>query len=116
LICAAARELLPRGFIFDTQKAEFPAPKTPAEALKAFRTKADLEVELVAAEPLVVDPVAIDFGADGKLWVVEMHDYPTGLDGNWKPGGHVKYLEDTNGDGKYGRATCSWTICHFLRD
>jgi hypothetical protein len=42
-------------------------------------------VELVAAEPLVVDPVAFDWGADGRLWVVEMRDYPLGMDGH---GGH----------------------------
>jgi hypothetical protein len=34
-----------------------------------------------------------------------MFDYPTGLDGNWKPGGRIKVLEDTNEDGKYDRAT-----------
>jgi putative membrane-bound dehydrogenase-like protein len=62
-------------------------------------------VELVAAEPLVVDPVAIDWGPDGKLWVVEMRDYPMGMDGNWKAGSRVKFLEDTNGDGIYDKAT-----------
>ena len=52
-----------------------------------------------------MDPVAIDWGADGKLWVVEMRDYPMGMDGKWKPGSRVKFLEDTNGDGKYDKAT-----------
>jgi hypothetical protein len=105
LIIGAVHEITPRGFVLDKQRAEFPPPKSPAEALAAFRTKADLTVEVVAAEPLVVDPVAFDFGADGKLWVVEMHDYPNGLDGNWKPGGRVKYLEDTDADGRYDKAT-----------
>ena len=43
------------------------------------------KVELVAHEPLVLDPVAFDWGADGKLWVVEMRDYPLGVNG--KPAG-----------------------------
>jgi hypothetical protein len=50
-------------------------------------------------------PVAIDWGADGKLWVAEMNDYPMGIDGKWKPGGRVKFLEDLNGDGHYDKAT-----------
>jgi putative membrane-bound dehydrogenase-like protein len=103
LIIKTVHDLLPKNFVADPRKAEFPPPKSPAEALAAFRTKADLAVELVAAEPLVVDPVAIDWGADGRLWVVEMHDYPTGMDGKFKPGGRVKVLRNTNG--KYDKAT-----------
>src|SRR5206468_953738 len=74
-------------------------------SLAAMQTHPQFQIELVAAEPLVVDPVAIDWGADGKLWVVEMRDYPTGMDGKWKHGSRVKYLEDTSGDGKYDKAT-----------
>ena len=72
-----------------------PPPKSPAESLRSIRTKPGLRVELVAAEPLVVDPVAIDFGADGRLWVCEMRDYPTGIDGSWKPGGVIKSARRT---------------------
>jgi hypothetical protein len=104
-IIAAVRELMPKSFLFDEKQAEFPPPKSPQESLAAMQTKAGFEIELVAAEPLVVDPVAIDWGPDGKLWVVEMRDYPMGMDGKWKPGSRVKYLEDTNGDGKYDKAT-----------
>jgi putative membrane-bound dehydrogenase-like protein len=101
LIIKAVHEILPKPFVADSKKAEFPPPKTPAEALAAFRMKADLAIELVACEPAIVDPVAIDWSADGRLWVVEMHDYPTGMDGNYKPGGRVKVLSDRDGDGKY---------------
>ena len=48
----------------------------------------------MAAEPLVQDPIAFAWGPDGKLWVVEMGDYPLGIDGKGKPGGRVKFLED----------------------
>jgi hypothetical protein len=54
---------------------------------------------LVAHEPLTMDPVAIDWDASGKLWVVEMADYPLGLDGKGKVGGRVRVLEDLNQDG-----------------
>jgi transposase len=42
---------------------------TPAESLAALRAPPGFTVELAAAEPLVMDPVAIDWGADGSLWV-----------------------------------------------
>ncbi len=87
------------------QSTDRPPPKGPDEALRSIRVRPGLTVELVASEPLIVDPVAIDWGADGTLWVCEMHDYPMGLDGNYKPGGRVKALRDTDGDGKYDKAT-----------
>jgi putative membrane-bound dehydrogenase-like protein len=105
LIVDTVHELLPKHFLFDERQAALPPPKSPAESLAAIDVKPGFAVQLIASEPLIVDPVAIDWGADGKLWVVEMHDYPTGLDGNWKPGSRVKFLEDTNGDGKYDQAT-----------
>jgi putative membrane-bound dehydrogenase-like protein len=80
-------------------------PNSPEESQKCFRTKPGLEVQLVAAEPLIKSPVAIDWDAKGRLWVCEMYDYPTGLDENWKPGGQIRILTDTNGDGRYDRAT-----------
>lgn len=80
-----------------------PAPKSPEESLKAIKVRAGFKVELVAHEPLVTDPIAFDWGADGKLWVVEMGDYPLGVNG--RPGGQVKYLEDLDSDGRYDRAT-----------
>src|SRR6185503_6625853 len=67
-------------------------PLSPKEAQGAFHLRPDLTIELVACEPLVVDPIAIDWSADGLLWVCEMRDYPSGLDEDWKPGGRVKVL------------------------
>jgi putative membrane-bound dehydrogenase-like protein len=104
-IMGAVHELMPKDFVFDEKSAEFPPPKSPQESLAAMRTKPGLKIELVASEPLIVDPVAIDWGADGKLWVVEMRDYPQGMDNNWKPGGRIKYLESTHDDGTYDKAT-----------
>lgn len=81
------------------------APRAATDALKTIHTKPGLEVELVASEPLIESPVAIDWSADGRLWVCEMYDYPTGADQNWQPGGRVKVLEDTDHDGRYDKAT-----------
>lgn len=81
-----------------------PAPG-PQQALWAMRPRAGFEIELVVSEPLVMDPIDLAWGPDGKLWVVEMTDYPLGVDGNLKPGGRVRYLEDTDSDGRYDRST-----------
>jgi putative membrane-bound dehydrogenase-like protein len=80
-------------------------PKSPEASRRAVRTRPGFQVELVASEPLVQSPIAFAWGPDGKLWVVEMGDYPLGTDGKGKPGGRVKYLEDTDGDGRYDKAT-----------
>ena len=80
-------------------------PLSVREALDAFHLHDSFRIELAAAEPLVADPVAYDWGPDGKLWVAEMGDYPLGLDNNGKPGGRVRYLEDSNGDGAYDKST-----------
>ncbi|HEV3023501.1 MAG TPA: PVC-type heme-binding CxxCH protein, partial [Pirellulales bacterium] len=80
-------------------------PLSPQQSSAAFRTHADLQVELVVAEPFVTDPVAIDFGPDGRLWVAEMVDYPAGREGKFEPGGRVRVLEDTEGNGHFDKAT-----------
>jgi len=80
-------------------------PKSPEASLAALHVRPGFRAELVAAEPLVEDPIAIAWGADGKLWVVEMRDYPMGMDGKGQPGSRVKFLEDENGDGVYDTAT-----------
>ncbi len=79
------------------------APMTPENGLKAIHLPKGYKVQLVAAEPLVKDPVAIDWGPDGKLWVAEMADYPSGIDG--KAGGRIRFLEDSDADGVYDKST-----------
>ena len=104
-ILGAVHDLLPKSFLFDENRAENPLPLPPEDALASIQTKAGFTVQLAAAEPVVVDPVAIDWGPDGKLWVVEMRDYPSGMDGQWKPGSRVKFLDRPNASGRYERAT-----------
>lgn len=83
----------------------FPPGKSPEQSLAATHVRPGFQVELAAAEPLVTDPVAMAWGPDGKLWVVEMGDYPRGEDGKGKHGGMVRCLEDIEGDGHYDRST-----------
>ena len=85
-----------------------PAPVlSPEEALAAFEVPPGYRVELVAAEPLVEDPVAAFFGLDGRLWVAEMRGYMPDVDGTGEdaPVGTVAVLADTDGDGRMDERT-----------
>lgn len=84
-----------------------PPPRSPEESMKVTHVREGFELQLIASEPMVVDPVAIDWGPDGKLWVAEMADYPSGMDGQGKPGGRIRFLEDKVPDpaGDYDTST-----------
>jgi putative membrane-bound dehydrogenase-like protein len=80
-------------------------PRSPEESLKVLHLPEGFEAKIVAAEPLVLDPVAFDWDAKGRLWVVEMADYPLGLDNVDASGGRIRVLEDRDDDGTYDHAT-----------
>jgi mono/diheme cytochrome c family protein/glucose/arabinose dehydrogenase len=87
---------------------EGPSPaKSPAEELATFQLEPGLKIQLVAAEPMVQDPVVITFDPDGRLWVVEMRGFMPDIDGEGEqePIGRISVLEDTNGDGKMDIST-----------
>ena len=76
-------------------------PLSPADALAAFQVHPLVKVELAAAEPEVIDPVAIRFDEHGRMWVAEMRDYPNGPAAGEQPTSQVRVLEDRDGDGYY---------------
>ena len=63
-----------------------------------------LDISLVASEPDIIDPVALTFDHNCRLYVVEMRDYPNGVPYE-KKGGTIKLLSDTNGDGRFNKIT-----------
>lgn len=84
------------------------APTPPDKAEATFETRHDFRMELIAAEPLVVDPVDMAYDEDGRAYVVEMRDYPYPEEKNAEPTvfpGTVRLLEDENGDGKFEQST-----------
>ena len=82
-----------------------PDAKSPEAAIRSIRVRPGYTIELVAHEPQTMDPVAFDWGTDGKFWVAEMADYPLGIDGKGTPGGRIRFLEDTDEDGRYDKST-----------
>jgi putative heme-binding domain-containing protein len=78
-------------------------PYSPLEALEQMTVPDGFQVELVASEPDLVNPVAMTFDDRGRIWVTESVEYPR------KPAGRgrdrVRILEDTNGDGRADKFT-----------
>src|SRR5690606_9566282 len=69
-----------------------------SDAVEMFELHPELRIELVASEPQIIDPVSAAFDHLGRLWVVEMNDYPTGPLPGKSPNGKIKILTDTDGD------------------
>lgn len=81
-------------------------PKTPQEELNTFQLPSDLEIQLVASEPMIQDPVVIQFDEDGRLWVVEMRGFMPDIDGKGEQDrtGRISILEDTDIDGQFDKS------------
>src|SRR5829696_2913740 len=80
---------------------------SPAEELKTMVMPAGYRLELVASEPLIQDPVAVDWDNEGRLWAIEMLGYMNDIRASREhdPTGRVVVLEDRNGDGRMDRRT-----------
>ncbi len=65
------------------------------EALNSFELAEGFQIEVVAHEPLIADPIAMEIDEYGRMYVVQMHGYPLDKSGS----GSVKLLSDTDGDG-----------------
>jgi putative membrane-bound dehydrogenase-like protein len=88
-------------------------PHTPVErAVSTFSLADGFSLELVAAEPLVADPVDACFDADGRMYVAEMHGYPFSQEptklnpqgGGKEDAGLIRLLEDTDADGRFDQS------------
>jgi putative membrane-bound dehydrogenase-like protein len=87
----------------DPKPGELPkGPLSPREEQATFRLPKGFQIDLVAAEPDVVDPVAMAFDEEGRIFVAEMRGYPNGgiATGDIRSG-RIKVLEDRDGDGVY---------------
>lgn len=80
-------------------------PLDPDEALKSFELPDGFHLELVVAEPMVTDPIAMEFDENGRMYVVEMRGYPFARPEGDPPLGRIRLLQDTDGDGKADRST-----------
>ncbi len=79
-------------------------PLSPDESAKLLVLADTHQIKLIAVEPNVASPVDAAFDDAGRLWVVEMIDYPFPANPNQKPRGRIKILNDKNLDGTFETA------------
>ncbi|MBS0262840.1 MAG: c-type cytochrome [Planctomycetes bacterium] len=99
------------GLLFGQQKPQIPhaqdrppgPPSTPAEAVKKMKVPPGFSVEVVAAEPDLVNPVSMTFDERGRIWVTESLEYPRSEPGPGRD--RIKILEDTDHDGRIDHVT-----------
>jgi mono/diheme cytochrome c family protein/glucose/arabinose dehydrogenase len=80
---------------------------SPAESMKKIVLPPGYRLELVASEPMIQEPVAIDWDSSGRMWVIEMPGYMENMPATTElqPTGRVSILEDTNDDGRMDKKT-----------
>jgi putative membrane-bound dehydrogenase-like protein len=106
------------------QPTQNPCPSVE-EAIRKMKVPEGYEVRNFAAEPMVINPVAMTWDHRGRLWVIELFEYPRGAknpndysktatDENFRPviktdanapRDRVVVLEDTDNDGKADKRT-----------
>jgi len=86
-------------FIPRTQSKPPGPPLSPEEAIAKMVVPEGFHVELVAAEPDLINPVAMAFDDSGRVYVTESFEYPRREPGPGRD--RIKILEDTNGDGRF---------------
>ncbi len=79
------------------------AQKTPQETIASISAADGFEVKLFAAEPMIVNPIAIDVDTFGRVWVTEGTKYRKNVAN--PPDDKLKVLEDTDGDGVADKMT-----------
>lgn len=80
---------------------------SPEESLKTMHLPEGYRMELVASEPMINEPVVMEWDANGKLYVAEMLTYMQDIDGTNEnePWSRISVLEDTDNDGRMDKST-----------
>lgn len=81
-------------------QTDYKAGQPAQDALKNLQLPAGFKAELIAAEPAVVQPIAMTWDERGRLWVIEGNSYPKPRE----PGAgqdRILIFEDKDGDGKF---------------
>jgi putative membrane-bound dehydrogenase-like protein len=102
------------GVLLFASAAAAQPPKKALEVPKSADPR--LTVELFAAAPDVVHPIALDFDAKGRLLVVESHTHfrPANYDG--PKADRIRMFEDTDGDGRADKITTFFESTTFTMD
>lgn len=80
-------------------------PLTPEQSMSLMQVPVDFELKLFASEPMIVNPIYMNWDEKGRLWVIETVDYPNEIKDDDLGDDRIKILEDTDGDGKADKVT-----------
>jgi len=83
----------------------FQFPFSPKGSIERTQVPPDMRLELFAAEPDIMKPIAFAWDERGRLWVAETRDYPHGVVENGEGNDDIKICEDTDGDGRADKFT-----------
>jgi putative membrane-bound dehydrogenase-like protein len=90
---------------FDNMKPSGQPYLKPEESVKRMKVADGFEVKLFAAEPMVVNPIAMTVDEKGRVWVIECFEYPSRTPKGKMPRDRIVILEDTDGDGVADKRT-----------
>ncbi|MGB3776575.1 MAG: dehydrogenase, partial [Leeuwenhoekiella sp.] len=73
----------------------------PVVSLEGYKIEDGFDLKVIASEPFLDAPVAMDFDHEGRIWVAEMPGFMDNLEGSGeeKPSGSIKIMQDLDGDG-----------------
>ena len=92
-------------------------PRIPSKSVKeapsTFKLQHGFTLQIVASEPQTLDPIDAAFDEHGRMYVVEMNDYPflpdqrvqKYLDQRAETWGQIRLMTDTDGDGRIDQST-----------
>jgi putative membrane-bound dehydrogenase-like protein len=103
-LCAAPAPAQ-KEFGFDNRKSSGQPYLKPEESVKRMKVPDGFEVKLFAAEPMVVNPIAMTVDEKGRVWVIECFEYPKRTAKGKMPRDRIVILEDTDGDGVADKRT-----------
>src|SRR5690606_33770544 len=90
------RNLVVAGLLMGLYSCGVNDTRSPETALSSFTVAPGFTLQLLAAEPLIADPVDMEIDEYGRLYVLELHGYPLDKSGT----GKIKLLQDRDGDGQ----------------
>lgn len=81
---------------------QYKSDLTAEKARDNVKVPDGFSVDVIAAEPDLVQPIAMAFDARGRIWVIEGNTYPVRREGNYDEGAdRILIFEDSDGNGSF---------------
>ncbi len=100
--------------VYDSEQSK-EIPISGAEAVRKIELPAGFQARLFAAEPMVRNPIALEYDARGRLWIAENYTYAErGLRIDPNLNDRLVIFEDQDADGTAGKKTVFSDKLHNL--